>query len=454
MNIKKLKTNGFALFEGILLVVVIGVVVVIGLQVKKRISVLANTELATATPGILCQGSGTDGLRHQAVYAKLQGQPDNYSQSVPKIKIGAATAERAIRESAKVNGGGVRHLRWVTDAGCNLSVLNITLPNSESYYDAPNLRAAGLTAPNRKYVIWADTTLGLSGVAHSSDPAQRDALTWSIMNKNRWESATTTAHEIIHALGGRAGSPDTNKSIVGDQSPHSSGPTGSSHCYEWGDPMCYYDREGLPAPVFNCPDVRSYTLFDCRGDDYFSTAPRSGTWLALHPERNAAFSPFLATTGTVGQPNDFFWDKQVLSPAAQTVNGTNRNATAEFSEAAHAGNAAKRSIWYEWTPTTSGPVTIKTYTNNSTSSFDTVLAVYAKAALDVPVLDRNGAGTYIKGYVRSIAELGSAIASNDNYENRTGSRVRFTATAGTKYKIAIDGKNGASGNTVLSIIRQ
>lgn len=448
----KLNKKGFSIIEIVLVVFVIGLVVGLGLYAKNRINDKSSrADSATATPGILCQGSGTDGLRHQAVYAKLQGQPDNYNQTVAKIKIGAATAERGIRESAVVNGGGVRHVRWVTDANCNLSVLNITLPNSETYARPEYLRAAGLTDPNRKYVVWVDTTNGFNGVTIWNDAAESDRLTWSIINKSGWETIQTVAHEIMHGLGGRAGSPDSYKSVVGKQSPHSSGINGTGHCYDWGDMMCYYDAAGMPAPEFNCPDVRSYTLFDCRGDDYYSTAPASNSWLALHPERNGALSPFLATSGTVGQPNDFFWDKRVLPATAQTVTGSNTNATAEFSEAAHAGNTAKRSIWYQWTPTTSGPVTIKTYTNTSISSFDTVVAVYTGA--DEPILQRNTLGTYIKGIAPSIATL-SPIASNDNYDGRTGSRVRFNAVAGTKYKIAIDGKNGATGRTVLSIIRQ
>lgn len=448
MNIKKLKTNGFALFEGILLVVVIGVIVVIGLQVKKRISVLADTELAGQTPGILCQGSGTDGLRHQAVYAKLEGNPDNSIQSVATIKSGAAKAERAFRVSANKNGGGVRHLRWVTDASCKLSVINITLPNNDTPLRPEYLRAAGLTAPNRKYVVWLDRSIEKTGVTLWADPDNSGQLTYSTINKNAWESDLVVAHEIMHGLGGAPGSSDSYKMLPSNGAPHS---TGESHCTDWGDLMCYVDSGPNRTITTPCPGQQAYALFDCNGDDYYSTAPRSGSWLALHPERNGALSPYLATTGQVGQPNDYYWDRKVLSAGPQTVNGSNTGATAQYREQAHAGNSAKRSIWYEWSPSTAGNYTIKTYTSTSVSSFDTVLAVYTGA--DDPIIVRNVIGAPTSSLPTNVGEL-RLQASNDNFEGRTGSRVRFNAVVGTKYKIAIDGKNGASGNTVLSIIRQ
>src|SRR5439155_1833775 len=109
----------------------------------------------------------------------------------------------------------------------------------------------------------------------------------------------------------------------------------------------------------------------------------------------------------------------------------NFTATAEPGEPAHvAGNAAAHSVWYKWTAPEGGLYSFST----SGSSFDTVMAIYACPA--------SGACTF--------ANM-TPVGSNDDttFFDKT-SKVNFRAFTGTKYVIAIDGKNGATGTTSLS----
>jgi hypothetical protein len=129
--------------------------------------------------------------------------------------------------------------------------------------------------------------------------------------------------------------------------------------------------------------------------------------------------------------NDDFTNRIVL-PATNsiTVNANNTLATQEPGEPDHAGDAGGRSVWWSWTSPTNGAVIITT----AGSLFDTVLAVYT--------------GTVLSNL--------TTIAANDddNSDPRNPlltSRVKFAATAGVTYQIAVDGVGNASSQVVLNL---
>ena len=112
-------------------------------------------------------------------------------------------------------------------------------------------------------------------------------------------------------------------------------------------------------------------------------------------------------------------------PLEDETSGENRRATREPGEPTHvhALTGSSRSVWYHWRAPADGTIVLST----GGSSFDTLLAVY------------RGSG---------YGEL-EAVAANDDAAADFTSRVSFTARAGTMYKIAIDGYNGASGELAL-----
>jgi hypothetical protein len=135
---------------------------------------------------------------------------------------------------------------------------------------------------------------------------------------------------------------------------------------------------------------------------------------------------------TIGNPtapplNDNFASAQTLLGGFSSVAGNNLNATKQSGEPNHAGNSGGHSLWYQWTALDTKPVTIDTIS----SSFNTLLAVYTGSSLTAL----------------------TPVASNDDIANpgQLQSRVTFPATAGTVYRIAVDGFNGATGNMVLTL---
>ena len=123
--------------------------------------------------------------------------------------------------------------------------------------------------------------------------------------------------------------------------------------------------------------------------------------------------------------NDDFANCEFIGGANGSVTGSNVSASKESGEPNHADNAGGSSIWYCWTAPETGYVTFDTIG----STFNTLLAVYIG---------------------NSVNRL-TPVASNDNIaDNVLQSRVTFPAVATTQYHVAIDGYNGASGDTTLN----
>ena len=148
-----------------------------------------------------------------------------------------------------------------------------------------------------------------------------------------------------------------------------------------------------------------------------------GLWIAV-----ALFSLCFAVAAAP-PVNDSFNNRIILDGANITATGSNANASKQNGEPNHAGNPGGRSVWWAWTAPTNGDLTI----TSDASAFDTLLAVYTGS---------------------SVSSL-SLVASNDDHGVLVTSRVRFYASAGTQYQIAVDGFNdgtGAeSGNVSLAV---
>jgi hypothetical protein len=133
-------------------------------------------------------------------------------------------------------------------------------------------------------------------------------------------------------------------------------------------------------------------------------------------------------TVTAAGSNDAFADALVITGTSGTVTSSNSTATKQSGEPTHAGNAGGASVWFAWTPTVNGQVTIDTVG----SSFDTTMGVYTGTAVNAL----------------------TTVASNDDLASgTTASRVTFNAAAGTTYRIAIDGWNAARGTITLNWVQ-
>ena len=250
-------------------------------------------QVAAVSDRVPCDGDGTSGYRVQAVYVVTSDRTNRFAAVGDQIKQWAAGVNTVFNLSA-AKTGGVRDVRFVTSANgdgtCSPTVLNVTLPpGSFTSFDATinAMRAAGYSAPGRKYLMWVDGT-GQCGIAQtylSSTPGQDNPnngayAQFARIDTGCWGQAQSVeAHELSHTMG----------SVQGD-APHA---TTRGHCYDESDRMCYADGGGKTMQQI-CPTDQE-TLFDCNNDDYYSTYPAAGSYLAGH--WNTASSRFLIGGG-------------------------------------------------------------------------------------------------------------------------------------------------------------
>jgi hypothetical protein len=129
--------------------------------------------------------------------------------------------------------------------------------------------------------------------------------------------------------------------------------------------------------------------------------------------------------------NDRFLAASSLSGTSGSAFGLNEGATKEPGEPNPSDNKGGRSIWYRWTAPATGIWTFDTQGSN----FDTILGVYSGSALgQLAVVGEND-------------DAGSAVQH---------SRVTFAATAGSTFRILVDGfatETAESGEVAFGTIR-
>ena len=143
-------------------------------------------------------------------------------------------------------------------------------------------------------------------------------------------------------------------------------------------------------------------------------------------DTNAIDSFGYTLIATAAPPNDNFTSAIVLTGATGTVNGTNAGATKETGEpiqpVTNPPRTGGRSVWYNWTATGNGQATFDT----NGSNFDTTLAIYT--------------GTAVNG-LTLIAANDDISPISDPPPRNIQSLLTFSATAGTIYRIQVDGFN-------------
>jgi hypothetical protein len=304
----------------------------------------AGAQIAAATAGTVgCYGTGTDGYRVQLMYAREATTVDRYADFEASFRDWAARIDDVYNTSA-AKTGGIRHVRFVTDSQCRPVIERITV-SAGAVNDfstmLDELDNRGINRVDRKYLLWVDTDksrycgIGLlyddttpdttPGVNVNNGNPNYDGLVGRVDKRCWGQPNPVEAHELLHMLGGVLGA-----SNPADAPPHA---TNNSHCFDESDRLCYAD--GDPSGVFKangtptslqyiCPGSNE-ALLDCGNDDYFSTAPPPGNWLASH--WNTANSAWLAkapppgTPGSTAAGSAWFSDgtKSASGPAGTTV---------------------------------------------------------------------------------------------------------------------------------------
>jgi hypothetical protein len=125
-----------------------------------------------------------------------------------------------------------------------------------------------------------------------------------------------------------------------------------------------------------------------------------------------------------GPENDDFGSCESIADSSGSTSGTNRRATVEAGEGTIAEEETSHSVWWCWEAPEDGAYTIDTFG----SDFDTLLGVFTGGSVDALI----------------------SVAENDDSDEGTQSIVTFDASAGTIYRIAVDGWGGARGNIILN----
>src|SRR5436190_15890212 len=220
---------------------------------------------------------------------------------------------------------------------------------------------------------------------------------------------------------------------------HAGNSGGSSVWYRWTAPsngQFFFSTSGSDfdtlLAVYTGNNINNLTPVASNDDANFDLTSAVSILATSGTTYRVAVDGFDGETGVVAlawgpevpPANDYFTNAQVISGISGSVTGTNVGATGETGEPDHAGSPASRSVWFRWT----APSTNEMFITTAGSDFDTTLAVYT--------------GTSVNALV--------AVASNDEFAVDSTSAVNFVPSAGTTYRIAVDGYFGAMGLVKLN----
>lgn len=245
----------------------------------------ADEPVAASPWAVPCDGDGTSGNRVQVLY--VHAGTDRFTQYLESFRTWSAGIDTIYNASA-AQTGGERHVRFVTEAvggECRAVVTKVAVSaGALGNFGSANreLAAQGFNRRDRKYVIFADSKVycGIGGFAGDDRKTAQNRSnfgpSYGRTDSGCW-GASTAAHELGHNLG-----------AVNNNAPNTSG---GGHCVDEYDVMCYSDSPRFPTMQVKCGDRANNARLDCNHDDYYSTNPPAGSYLATH--YNTADNVFL-----------------------------------------------------------------------------------------------------------------------------------------------------------------
>jgi hypothetical protein len=227
----------------------------------------------------------------QVLYVRAAGTGSRFAQYEASFRTWAAGVDTIYDASAQETGGH-RHLRYVTTADCQVDVREVEVPAGQLADFGSTMTALqklGFNRTDRKYMIFAESNV-YCGIGTFAGDDQASAKNRSNAGPSYGRSdtgcwaASVAAHELGHNLG-----------AVSNSAPNSSK---AGHCVDDYDVMCYVDTPTTVLKIV-CTNKAEENRLDCNHDDYYSTDPKAGSYLATH--WNVANNEFLiagATSGT------------------------------------------------------------------------------------------------------------------------------------------------------------
>jgi hypothetical protein len=364
----------------------------------------------------------------------------SYSSLRTRLGQRASTAEESVLYGSMPTGTGVP-----TDSG-TLNVMDVT---------SPQARALGMVSAHAN----PDDTTGNDKLGSAPSIGFNSAFTFDFdptngISPGRLDFDGVVTHEIGHALGFvsevgllEVAPSDTLRPTVWDLFRFRPGTTFSTfqtaqRVLTTGGEHRYFDgalelplSTGNPKGENGDGEQASHWKDDrLNGGVYVGImdptfAPTVRRQMTDADRRAIDFLGYSLGAAPPGPGNDNFVSAVTLQGQSGSVQGTNLGAGKEAGEpeAIPGETAGGRSVWYAWAAPANGTATF----NTVGSDFDTTLSIF------------NGSA------VNSL----SRVTNNDDIDTQGGnvaSRVQFAATAGTVYRIMLDGFDGDSGNFALN----
>jgi len=245
------------------------------LQLKDAVGLSgAGTTAAAAPNGVVCDGDGQTGKRVQVLYVRAAGTASRFTQYEASFRTWAAGVDTIYDASAQETGGH-RHLRYVTTADCQVDVHEVEVPAGQLDDFSKTITALknlGFNRTDRKYMIFAESTVycGIGTFAGDDQASSKNRSnagpSYGRSDTGCW-AAGVAAHELGHNLG-----------AVSNSAPNSSK---AGHCVDDYDVMCYKDTPSTVVKIV-CTNRAEENRLDCNHDDYYSTDPAAGSYLATH----------------------------------------------------------------------------------------------------------------------------------------------------------------------------
>lgn len=234
---------------------------------------------------------------------------DKYDERLNALRTIFANMDDRVAASAAQTDGS-RHIRFVTDANCEVVInrVNLTPVGDDTFAKTiTELRQLGFDKPGRKYLVFVEANIlcgigtvdpdSTPGLTNKNNGASAQYARVDAQNSGCFDGGRVATHELFHTFG-----------AVNSKAPHA---TFRGHCFDGSELMCYDDDGGSNSTVeipdgtqhafeFPCP-VENKDRLDCNNDDYFHTAPPANNYLATH--WNTADSSFL--TSTLAEPPRF-----------------------------------------------------------------------------------------------------------------------------------------------------
>lgn len=246
---------------------------------------------ATVGRDPICVGPDAPHLR--VLYTFARDDSNQRDRSVPVIRAAVRAMNKRIFEAGQDYSNGnikVDYKAHCFDGGA-VSVGDYRSQSTSTTEDGfsaivGDARAAGYTDPDAKYLIFYDdpkrNRCG-TGQIYSDDTRSvqnlnnnvQGAMYAVVYGRACWKNDRTPLHESTHNMGG-----------VQNSAPRS---TGSYHCTDEYDVMCYDDDGPTSRITFECGVER----YDCHHNDYFDTGSASG-YLQSHWNIGWAGNKFLA----------------------------------------------------------------------------------------------------------------------------------------------------------------